>query len=525
MPTQNPLILAIDLGTSGPKVALVTPTGRIIGSEIESTELILLPGHGAEQDPDEWWAAIRRAVRRLLARELAPVQDITGICCTSQWSGTVAVDRNGRHLTNALIWMDARGERYVQQITGGPVSFEGYGIDKAWKWVRRTGGIPTRSGKDSIAHILYLQHEHPNIYRETFKFLEPKDYLNLRLTGKYAASFDSITLHWVTDNRDINAIDYDPMLLRMAGLEREKLPDLKRAVDVLGPLLPEVASEFGLGPHVEVVMGTPDIHSAAVGSGAVKDYAAHLYVGTSSWLCCHVPFKKTDLLHNMASLPSAIPGRYLLINEQEISGGALNFLRDNIFFADDELETGGAPEDVFPRFDKLVETAPPGANGVIFAPWLHGERTPVDDSKVRGGFHNLSLVNTRADLIRAVYEGVALNARWLLVYVERFAKHRLDAINLVGGGARSDIWCQIYADILGRTIHQVADPIQVNARGAGLLGAVGLGYINVDEIDEQVEIAATYTPNPANRELYDTRFATFTDLYKQNRKLFAKLNK
>jgi len=523
MPTQNPLILAIDLGTSGPKVALVTPSGRILGSEIESTALILLPNHGAEQDPDGWWAAIRRAVHRLLARELAPVEEITGICCTSQWSGTVAVDRDGRHLTNAIIWMDARGEPYMQRLTGGMVSFEGDGLDKVWTWVRRTGGIPTRSGKDSIAHILYLQHEHPNIHRETFKFLEPKDYLNLRLTGKYAASFDSITLHWVTDNRDINAIDYDPTLLHMAGLEREKLPDLKRAVDVLGPILPEVAAELGLSEQVQVIMGAPDIHSAAVGSGAVKDYAAHLYVGTSSWLCCHVPFKKTDLFHNMASLPSAIPGRYLLINEQEIAGGALNFLRDNIFFADDKLGTGDAPEDAFPRFDRLAGTAPPGANGVIFAPWLHGERTPVDDSNVRGGFHNLSLANTRSDLIRAVYEGVALNSRWLLGYVERFIKRPLEAINLVGGGAQSDIWCQIFADVLGRTIHQVADPIEVNARGAGLLGAVGLGYINVDEIDERVEIAAIYTPDPANSELYDTRFAAFTDLYKQNRKLFAKL--
>jgi xylulokinase len=525
MPNNNPLILAIDLGTSGPKVALVTPAGRVLGSEVEPTDILLLPNHGAEQDPDDWWAAIRRAVHRLLARGLAPVDAITGVCCTSQWSGTVPVDENGRHLTNAIIWMDARGQPYVQKLTRGPVVVDGYGLDKVWTWVRRTGGIPTKSGKDSVAHILYLKHEKPAIYQAAYKFMEPKDYLNLRLTGRFAASFDSITLHWVTDNRDIDAIDYDPALLKMAGLEREKLPDLKRAVDILGPILPEVAADLGLSEQVQVVMGTPDIHSAAVGSGAVRDYAAHLYVGTSSWIACHLPFKKTDLFHNMATLPSAIPGRYLLINEQEIAGGALNFLRDNIFFADDGLGTGPAPADVFQRFDRLVMAAPPGSGGVLFAPWLQGERTPVDDSKVRGGFHNVSLSTTRGELIRAVYEGVALNSRWLLYYVEKFIKRKLDAINLVGGGALGDVWCQIYADVLGRTIHQVADPIQVNARGAGLLGAVGLGYINVDEIDEQVEIAATYEPNPANQELYDNLYAAFTDLYKQNRKLYAKLSK
>lgn len=525
MTNNNPLILAIDLGTSGPKVALVTPTGHVLGSEVESTEIILLPNHGAEQDPDDWWAAIRRAVHRLLARDLAPAEQITGVCCTSQWSGTVPVDESGRHLANAIIWMDARGQPYVQKLTSGPVVVDGYGLDKVWTWVRRTGGIPTKSGKDSIAHILYLKHEEPDIYQATYKFMEPKDYLNLRLTGRFAASFDSITLHWVTDNRDIDAIDYDPALLKMAGLEREKLPDLKRAVDILGPILPDVAADLGLNEQVQVVMGTPDIHSAAVGSGAVKDYAAHLYVGTSSWIACHLPFKKTDLFHNMATLPSAIPGRYLLINEQEIAGGALNFLRDNVFFANDGLGTGPAPADVFQRFDRLVMTAPPGSGGVLFAPWLQGERTPVDDSKVRGGFHNVSLSTSRGELIRAVYEGVALNARWLLYYVEKFIKRKLDAINLVGGGALGDVWCQIYADVLGRTIHQVADPIQVNARGAGLLGAVGLGYISVDEIDEQVAIAATYEPNPANQKLYDNLYAAFTDLYKQNRKLYAKLNK
>ena len=164
-----------------------------------------------------------------------------------------------------------------------------------------------------------------------------------------------------------------------------------------------------------------------------------------------------------------------------------------------------------------------GSNGAIFAPWLQGERAPVDDSNVRGGFHNISLSTTRADLIRAVYEGVALNSRWLLGYVEKFTKRRLDAINLVGGGARSDIWCQIYADVLGRTIHQVQDPVQVNARGAGLIGAVGLGYITVDEIDDQVDIAATYIPNSAHAAVYDNSFAAFTELYQQNRKLFKRL--
>ena len=216
------LVLAIDLGTSGPKVALVAPDGRVIAGAQRPTRLHLLPGNGAEQDPEEWWQAIVAAAREAMGQLGSAPAQITGICCTSQWSGTVPVDAAGNHLHNAVTWLDARGKRYVNAVTDGLLRFDGYGLDKVWTWVRRTGGIPSRSGKDSLAHILFFKHEHPELYHATYKFLEPKDYLNLRLTGRYAATFDSIVLHWVTDNRNIHAVDYDPKLLRMAGIGPDK---------------------------------------------------------------------------------------------------------------------------------------------------------------------------------------------------------------------------------------------------------------------------------------------------------------
>ena len=202
----------------------------------------MLADGGVEQDPDEWWKAIVCATRRLLERRLAPVSEIGGICCTGQWSGTVAVDEAGAPLRNAIIWMDARGAPYVSKITGGLVAMDGYGLDKVWAWVRRTGGIPTHSGKDSIAHILFLRDQHRNIYDRTHKFLEPKDYINLRLTGSFATSVDSITLHWVTDNRDLLNVNYDDRLLKLATLDRRKLPDIRQSTEVLGPILPQVAA-------------------------------------------------------------------------------------------------------------------------------------------------------------------------------------------------------------------------------------------------------------------------------------------
>ena len=525
MSIENKFILAIDLGTSGPKVALVSPRGEIMGSEFEETQLLLSHGGGAEQSPGEWWDAIQKSVKRLLAKGLISNDDIIAIASTGQWSGTVAVDGDGNALGNAVIWMDTRGASDINQIIDGPLKVEGYALAKLLKWIQLTGGAPAKVGKDPIAHILYLKRAHPEIYQRTFKFLEPVDYIGLRLTGKFAASFNSITVYWLTDNRKIENIMYDDGLIKLSTIDRTKLPDLKPANAILGTLRPEIAREWGLREDVQVLMGSSDVQSASIGSGAVRDFEPHLYIGTSSWLTCHFPSKKTDLLHNMAALPSAIPGRYLLTTEQECAGVCLQFLRDNILFHQDELQTGTKPSNAYQLFDQIAERTPAGSDKVIFTPWLYGERTPIDDPFVRGGFYNQSLDTTREHMVRAVFEGVAYNSRWLLKYVEQFNKRPVDAINMVGGGAKSNIWCQIHADVLNRPIRQMKDPIDVNVRGAAFLASAALGYLRYDEIGNHVPFAKTYTPNPDHRKIYDELFNEFVAVYENNRKSYARLNR
>src|SRR3990170_2951816 len=432
--------------------------------------------------------------------------------------GTVPVDRDGNPLMNALIWMDTRGARYARRITRGFPSVSGYGAVKLWRWLRITGGVPSRTGKDSLGHILYIQRELPEVYHQTFKFLEPMDYLNLRFTGQVAAAYDTITGHWLTDNRDLSGVRYVDKLVAMSGVDREKLPDLKPTGAILGPITREIAGEFGLREDVQVVMGTPDTESAAVGSGAVRDFEPHLYIGTSSWLTCHVPFKKTDVINSITSLPSGIPGRYLVATEQDTAGACLTLLRDNIFFQDDELSDGAAPDGTLEIFNRMAERVPAGSDKLIFTPWLNGERTPVEDHLVRGGFFNQSLTTTRAHLIRAVFEGVAYNTRWMHRQVERFVKRRFDAINFIGGGAKSSLWSQIHADVLDRTIRQVKDPGLANARGAAFVALVALGYMTFDDIPERVQITNTYDPNPDNRKVYDELFGEFLNIYKNNKR-------
>jgi xylulokinase len=523
MADTGKLIIGIDLGTSSVKVGLFSVYGEAFGWESERVPMYLLPNGGAEQDPHDWWNAICIATRRLLTRTTLPRECIVALCATTTGAGTVPVDREGNCLMRAMMWLDTRGAEHTRRVAGGVLA--GYDPFKLFRWLRLSGGAPFLSGKDGFGHQLYIKHELSDVYRRTYKFLDVIDYVNWRLTGKWVTTADAVVLRWVTDNRNPARIVYDDVLIRWSHIEREKYPDIVPSTQVLGPLLPHVADELGLHREVQVVAGAYDIPAAALGSGAVDHYAAHLYIGTSAWLATHLPFQKVDLLNAMASLPCALPDRFLLIATQEMAGGNLTWLRDHILYHDDALAARHVPDDFFTRLNAVAEQVPPGSRGVIYTPWLFGERAPVDDGWIRAGFHNLSLHNTRADLARAVLEGVALNTRWLLAPVERFCGQVLNPIHIVGGGANSNLWCQIHADVLNRTIRQVKDPVLANARGAALIASLGLGYIRASDVARCVEIQNEYPPNSAHRALYDQRFAEFVELYKQNRKIHERLNR
>ncbi|HEY6795220.1 MAG TPA: FGGY-family carbohydrate kinase [Kineosporiaceae bacterium] len=525
-------VLGVDLGTGGPKVVLADTDGTLLGHEAERVDLILVPGGGAEQDPDAWWRAIVTATRRLLARDLVPVQDITAICMSSQWGGLVPVDAQGRHLHHAIIWMDGRGATYSRALTSNGLRLPGSGYNARGlrEWLVKTGGAPSRTGKDPVGQTQWLRHARPDVYAAAAYLLDVPEFLTMRLTGRAVAAFDTATLRWCTDNRDPAAVHYDPALARRAGFDLAKLPELCPPASVVGQLSPGVAAELGLSPQVRVVASTGDTTAAAVGAGAVEDYAGHLYIGTSSWLSCHVPFKRTDLLRNIASLPSVVPDRYWVATVQDVAGKAIDWLIDHVVYPTDGSEDAGpGQEDALARLNTLAMTAPPGSNGVVFTPWLNGERTPVEDPYLRGGWFNVSLGSTRADLARSVFEGIALNARWMKEAVERFVHREVpggfDALTFIGGGARSALWCQTLADVLGCTIRQAEEPKLANARGAALIAAVGIGELTWADVPSRVRISASYEPDARCRAVYNRQYRTFTALYRKNRRLYAAHNR
>ncbi|MCC6554363.1 MAG: FGGY-family carbohydrate kinase [Polyangiaceae bacterium] len=504
-------ILAFDLGTSGLKAAIISSKAAVLDREVVPLEVKLLPGGGAEQHPDAWWRAMVTAAHRLWGRGAVKASEVVGIALSSQWGGTVAVGAKGDPLRAALIWMDSRGQEEVRRLVSGFPMVAGYGALKAVTWLRKTGGVPSLSGKDPVGHIAWLRRHEPQTYDDAAVFLEPKDWVNARLTGRIAASFDSIVLHWATDNRKVDAIAYDDDLLAMSGMERRKLPELLPASSILGTLTSAAAEALGVSTSVKVVAGSADMHMAAIGAGTVEDYQAHLCLGTSSWLLAHVPFKKSDLRHNMTSLPSAIPGRYLWCNEQETAAGALEHLVERLF----EQVGPGAFEQALARAGAVA----PGAAGLSFLPWLHGERSPVDDHRVRGGFVGLSLQHGQGHLVRAVLEGGALNTRWLKQHVEANFGRPLEAVTVVGGGARSELWCQIHADVLGRPVRQVEDPQLANARGAGLSALVALGLASWKDVPALVPIRRTFEPDRERAALYAERFEQLLLEFKHRREM------
>lgn len=507
------IFLGIDLGTSSCKVALVDSSGSIVAFSVNSYPLSVSGDGRAEQNPEDWWNAVIRGVQEVV--KSAGTGKIRSIGVTGQWSGTVAVDRNGDPLAPSIVWMDTRGEEIIREISGGFPSISGYRVDKLLRWITVTGGAPAHSGKDSLAHVLYMKRFMPEVCNKTYRFLEPKDFIVSRLTGKFVASWDNVALMWSTDNRNAAEVSYDRHLLRMNSIDAAKLPDLVSPVSVAGKVSETVSRITGISSEASVIAGCGDTQCSLIGVGAIDDFDIHIYLGTSSWVTAHVPYKKTDIFHNIASLPSAIPGKYFIAAEQENACNCLEYVSKM-------LSIEGS--DRYDVIDRECRASPAGSGGLLFLPWLFGERAPVENPFLRGGFFNMGLNNTRSDVIRSVMEGVAMNSRWLLGIVEKFTGHRSEQIFMAGGGVISDIWSQIYADVLNRRILVVENPRQSTVKGAALLSAVGSGIMKMEDLRVLREKTRTFDPDTRNTAGYDMLFRQFVSYYRNNSPSMREMN-
>ena len=507
------LCLAIDLGTGGPKVGLVSLEGRVVAQDLHRVSTTYADGGAATQDASEWWQIISSSAASLISSSGASAADVVAVAVTGQWASTVPVDEAGLPTGPCVMWMDSRGGKYTRELIGGFV--QGYKPVAIAKWVQRTGGAPDKNGADPIGHLLYLMNEEPELVARTRWFLEPVDYITMRFTGIAAASHASMQGAWITDNRRLDVLAYDADLTGSLSLPVDQLAPLHPIGSVIGTVQPSVAAALGLGADVKVITGLPDLQAAAVGSGGVAPYAAHLALSTTSWISCPVPKKHTDAFHSIATVPGLTNDSYLLANNQETGAKGLEWLRD--------LLAGASAPMTYDAMSEMAASAKPGAGGVIFTPWLAGERSPVDDRRARAGFTNLSLSTSTPELIRSVMEGVAYNSRWLLTYIEKFTKQRLDPIRLVGGGAQSALWCQIYADVLERPVLQAPEAIYAQMRGMAVLAGVALGERTLEEAASVLPEPRRFEPDPATAATYRSLADEVPEIYAENKKRWRQL--
>jgi len=523
-PSSSKYVLVIDLGSSGIKTALVSDSGEVVANAYEPVETQYLENNGAEQDPIQWWNGTIKAAKETVQKSNVPAEDIIAVACDSQWAVIVPVDEQAEPLMNAVHWFDQRGAPYNKKITSGFPKIQGYGALKLLKWLRLTGLAPTHSGVDSLGHILFIKNERSDIYAKTHKFLEPMDYITARLTGRITGTQQSVMALLVASNRKWGEVEYNDTLLKLAGIDKEKLPELLPNDAVIGPVLSSVAEKLGINPNTPVTVGTNDTQSIAIGAGLGNIYEAAVNIGTSLNMITHVPFKKTDIFHLMTSFPSSFRDRYLMLCEQGLGGRCLEYFLKYIVCPEDEFNSDPLPEDAYERLNRMAGETPPGSGGVIFLPWLNGSFAPSESQMARGGFLNVSLNTTRSHLTRAVMEGVAFNSRWAFGPAQKFINGKFEHMRLAGGGAISDVWAQIYADVLQVPIHQVDDTMNTTARGTGLTAFVMLGHLKLEEIPDLVKVSKIYEPNPANFAVYDKMFEQFKAIFSKNQSVFKALN-
>lgn len=301
----------------------------------------------------------------------------------------------------------------------------------------------------------------------------------------------------------------------------DKFPPLVRSIDEVGTMTAAAAAECGLLEGTPILGGGGDAASAAVGAGAVREGDGHIYLGTSGWVAVTTAKILTGK-HGVASVHSADPAKAMLYAEMETAGACLKWIADEFYRA--EQADPNVPN-VYKLMDEKVDKIPPGADFVVCTPWLYGERAPVADTWVRSTFFNISADHTREHLLRAVYEGVAYNLRWMIDIVERDFGFPMPNLRVIGGGAKGGPWMQIIADVTGRRVETVANPQEAGAVGAALTAAVGLGlYPSFESLRDVVQVDRQFEPQPANTEVYKVLYDAYQRLYSSLRGLYRDVN-
>ncbi|MCI6604083.1 MAG: FGGY-family carbohydrate kinase [Clostridiales bacterium] len=598
-------VLAYDVGTSGVKTCLYRVdkgTLQLLASASSGYGLRLLPNGGAEQDPNEWWSAMVSSTRRLGAEHAEEMANISGLSFCAQAQSVVLLDEKARPVRPSMSYMDTRAGEIRQRLGAKSPTIAGAGLFFLLKSLYHTG-VVAASDKDPVWKYLWVKDNEPELFSRVRAWLDVKDALIARMTGRFSMSLDSAFATLLLDRRSAEP-RFCEALIRMLGIERRHLPEIVRSTDEVGPIASEPASELGLKAGIPVFSGGMDSSLIGVGAGCTRPGETHVYMGTSGWVSTVTDKMLVDTSALIASVVGVQPGLYNYFAELETAGKCLEWVRDhlaldeiNIYLKKEdvcqaqqshEAGDGTAPtasrekscgaqgiedanvagctchvehteafcrpqehesheaslsagtEDfssvhypgnkekifrsLYDYLSDVIDKTPDGSNGVIFTPWLHGNRCPFEDARARGMFFNIGLETGKSELLRAVVEGCCYHMHWFLETIEKKLQTR-EVIRFVGGGALSPVTAQILADILQRPVETIPQPQNVGAAGAALVAAIGLGASSgFSEAAERIQADRRYEPRVESRTVHERNYQVFKTLYRQNKAAFAALN-
>lgn len=496
------MIISYDFGTTSVKAALIDMESNIVSSAIQKYPLISPRPGWVEQNPDDWWNAMRSITAILLATSEIKATSISALNICAQMCGTLPVDIHGKPLTNCLTWLDTRSEEIAKRITKGSIRVGGYGLIPLINWLWVTRGAPNLSGRDATSKIIWLREQLPELWKRTHKILDVKDYLIHRCSGRYITTPDSAHLTWLMDTRPGKKC-WSPALLSRLDINPDLLPEICKSTDMAGELQATAATELGLAEGTVVMAGAGDVTASALGAGSVNITDIHLHIGTSSWTGAHVNRQLVDVHKNIGAICSADPDKYLLVAAQQSGGFCLDWACRILGIMD-----SGTPD--YAAISSLLENPEIRTSNPLFLPWLMGEYVPGKIPTNSAGFINLSRDHNKQDIFRAILEGVALNIRWAYVRMNKLLDNKGTNIRFLGGGANSNAWCQILADSLQSPVLQMDMPHLGGVRGGAMLAAVAIGWHkNIDEAVKTAKIRQTYYPDRNISDYYDERFARF----------------
>jgi xylulokinase len=496
--TTKQFVLAHDLGTTGNKATLYNATGALVASTFDGYTVDYPHPNWAEQNPEDWWNAVCTSSRRLIAESGIAPSAVACVVFSGQMQGCVALDADANPLRSAIIWADQRAVEQTawvaEQIPPETIyAITGHRLSPAY----------------TLGKMLWLRDHQPDIYAAAHKFVHAKDFIVARMTGQFVTD--------VSDATGMNLYDlergtWSAQILDATGIDAAQLPDVRLSTDVVGEVLPAPAEAMGIAAGTPVVIGAGDGACAAAGASVVQAGSAYNYVGSSAWIAMASESPISDPDRRTFTFGHLVPGMFMPIGTMQAAGASYQWMRDQLC----GVEVQSAVNLHISPYDLMnlqAEQSPPGANGLLYLPYLLGERSPRWNHLARGAFIGLSIRHTRADMIRAVLEGITFNLR---VILDAFTAQgaQIDTMRLIGGGARGRLWNRIMADIYGIPVQRLAILEEATSMGAALAGGVGVGlYPGFEMIERMNRVTATITPDATNHTRYNALYPTFEAAY------------